>query len=519
MAIVGLRDGLFLCLCLLVHFVYRRRQKRLLPFPPSIPGWPIVGNAFQLPLKYVHIFYRDLGRKLGSKIMYVEALGQPIIIINDPRMASDLLEKRSALSSSRPRLPMFEIIGTDQFFAILPHGDEWRNQRRMFQQYFSKRALPREQEKALEFTRKALLPNLYQTPQDFRDHISEYVGGMALSMTYGLPVKRTQDPLVKLSDDAFHAAMLASTPGKYLVNVFPFLKHLPNWLPGTQFKQDARQARKHLLRTLEEPFQAVQKNMEEGTASECFVSATVEKYKNNSDYEILEPYIKKTASQVFEGASETTVVALNTFVLAMLVHPEIQLKVQDEIDFVVGTDRLPDYSHRQQLPYLTAVLKEVLRWNPVLPTGVPHLATADDVYEGYYIPKGAAIMANAYAMLHDEEVFPNPQEFNPDRFIKDGVLVEDILDPTVVATFGFGRRICPGSHIALSTLYIATASILSLFDILPAHDANNNSIEVKPEFIDALVVSEPLPFPCKITPRPGRDIDGLLAGNIDFDFI
>ncbi|KAF5346729.1 hypothetical protein D9756_010405 [Leucocoprinus leucothites] len=536
MAIVGLRDIIFLCFCGIIHFIYRRRQKRLLPLPPSLPGWPIVGNTFQLPLKYVHVFYQDLERKLGSKIMHAEALGQPIIAINDARIASDLLEKRSAFYSSRPRSPMYEVIGWIQFFVFLPHNDEWRNQRRIFQQHFAKRDLPREQEKALEFTHKALLPNLYQTPQDFLNHVKEYVGGMALSMTYGLPVKRNHEPLVKLSEDAFHCAVLAAAPGGYWVNILPFLQHIPDWVPGIPFKKDAQRFREQLSRVLEEPFQMSQKNTDEGVGQECFVSSSLDN-KDRSGYEILEPLVKNAASQVFGAASETTITSLLTFILAMLIHPEFQRKAQEELDLVVGTDRLPDFSHKSQLPYLTAVLKEVLRWNPVLPTGkvinlcnllapswkvitgIPHYATADDVYEGYYIPKGATIIANAYAMLHDEEAFPNPKEFNPGRFIKDGVLVEDILDPTVTATFGFGRRVCPGAHIALSTLYIAAASILSLFDIYPTLDENNKPIEVKPEFIADSLISEPLPFPCKITPRHGKDIDDLLAGNMNVEYL
>ncbi|KAJ3560779.1 hypothetical protein NP233_g10612 [Leucocoprinus birnbaumii] len=489
MAILGLKDAVFLCFCGLVHLVYRRRRTRLLPLPPSLPGWPIVGNAFQLPLSYVHVFYEELGRRLGSKIIYVEALGQPIIIINDARIASDLLEKRSSLYSSRPRLPMLEVIGTDQFFGLLPYTDAWRNQRRMFHQHFSEKNLPREKDKALEFTRKGLLPNLYQTPQDFLVHINGLVGGIALSMTYGLPVKRSHDPLIHSSEEAFKVAVQSAAPGKYLVNILPFLKHVPSWMPGAQFKRDARRFRVQLDEILEVPFKMAQNNIDEGVCPESFVSASLEHYKNSRDYAIFESQIKKAASQVFGAASEPTIAGLTTFMLAMLTHPEVQRKAQEEVDSVVGADRLPDFSDRPELPYLTAVLKEVLRWNPITPTGIPHLTIAEDVYSGYYIPKGATIMANAYAMLHDDDVFPNPKKFNPDRFIKDGVLVEDILDPMLVGTFGFGRRACPGAHIALATLNIASASILSIFNILPALDDDGRKIEVNPEFVAASLVS------------------------------
>ncbi|KXN82008.1 O-methylsterigmatocystin oxidoreductase [Leucoagaricus sp. SymC.cos] len=487
MTLLSLRDIAFLCFCGVLHYIYRHRRKRLLPLPPSLPGWPIVGNAFQLPLSNVHTFYQKLERKLDSKIMYVEAFGQPLVIINDARIASDLLEKRSALYSSRPRQPMLvEVIGAKQFFA-------------------------RDQETTLRFLRKGLLPNLYQDPQNYRNHVQGFVGGFSLSMAYGLPVRRNDDPLVRMSEEGFKAVSEAAGIGKWLVNVMPSLQHFPGWLPGMGFKQRAREVRKQLDQLLEDPYQMTRRSMEEGVNQESFVSASAELRKDRSDDEMHELYIKQTACQIFAATTETTVTGVLTFILVMLLNPEVQREAQQEIDRVVGNDRLPDISDVPELHYLSAVLKETLRWNPLVPAGIPHLTTADDVYEGYFIPKGSAVMANTYAILQDEEVFPNPKEFRPDRFIKDGVSVKDVLDPMLVATFGFGRRSCPGSRIARSALYITAASILSLFDISPTLDAHNNPIEVKPKFSAASLVSEPVSFPCKITPRQGKDVEGLLA--------
>ncbi|KAJ3573150.1 hypothetical protein NP233_g2618 [Leucocoprinus birnbaumii] len=518
---LGLRDVLVLCLCVVVHLGYRRRQRRHPPLPPSLPQWPIVGNAFQLPPSALHVYYKELGQKLGSKIIHVDVFGNTFIIINDVRIASDLLEKRSAIYSSRPHVPMLDVVGTSaEFFSFLPYSEQWRNQRRMFVQYFSEKNLPRESEKALEMTRKALLPNLYQTPQDFNDHCTGFVGAVAISITYGLPVRRRSDPLVHLSEEAIVKGLSVSASPGYLVNLFPFLKYLPDWTPGAQFKRDARRFRENLDRVMEEPYRAVQRKISEGECTTSFMSATLEASRDNPDFDAQEFQMKKVAAQVFGAAFETTTAALKTFIFSMLTHPKNQRKAQEEIDAVVGKDCLPDFSHREHLPYLNAVLKETFRWNPTVPTGVPHFTTEDDEYAGYHIPKGSMVFPNTYAMLHDEDVFPRPEEFNPDRFIKNGTLVKDLaLDPFVVATFGFGRRACPGGHIALSTLYIAAASILSAFDILPEVDENNHPIEAKHEFFATAIVSEPVPFRCRIIPRKGKDIEGLLSGNISLEFV
>lgn len=85
----------------------------------------------------------------------------------------------------------------------------------------------------------------------------------------------------------------------------------------------------------------------------------------------------------------------------MTVFPEVQRKAQEEIDRKVGADRLPGFQDRQDLPYIDAIVKEVLRWHPVAPMGLPHMATEDDICEGYLIPKGSLLLPNIwYVNLH-----------------------------------------------------------------------------------------------------------------------
>jgi cytochrome P450 len=80
----------------------------------------------------------------------------------------------------------------------------------------------------------------------------------------------------------------------------------------------------------------------------------------------------------------------------MALHPEVQTKAQEELDRVLGPNKLPTFEDRSKLPYIDAMVKESLRWHPVAPMGIPHMCTVDDVYEGYRIPKGSLIMANIW---------------------------------------------------------------------------------------------------------------------------
>jgi cytochrome P450 len=150
--------------------------------------------------------------------------------------------------------------------------------------------------------------------------------------------------------------------------------------------------------------------------------------------------------------------------LAMVHYPEVQKKAQAEIDEVVGRDRMPTFEDRQNLPYLRAMVREVLRWRPPGPLGVPHKSSADDWYEGYFIPKGSVVITNVWAMNRDPAVFPDFDEFRPERFLDESAIPKDTHGQGHV-TFGAGRRICVGMNVANNALFIDMASLLWAINI------------------------------------------------------
>jgi cytochrome P450 len=137
---------------------------------------------------------------------------------------------------------------------------------------------------------------------------------------------------------------------------------------------------------------------------------------------------------------------MRTFVLAMSLYPDIQRKGQEAVDVALGGERLPDFSDFGRIPYIDAIISEVLRWKPPLPLSVPHGATEDDYYNGFLIPKGSIVVANICAISQDENLYgPNTDMFVPERFMtpnsKKGVVDTQLNSD---AAFGYGRRQCPG---------------------------------------------------------------------------
>jgi len=177
----------------------------------------------------------------------------------------------------------------------------------------------------------------------------------------------------------------------------------------------------------------------------------------------------------------------------------------------LGPGDLPSFSDEPTLPYITAIVKEVLRHNPVTPFAFPHLLIQHDIYAGYFLPKGSIIMPNIWSILHNEEDYPEPELFNPSRFLDaDGKLNPNVRDPATAA-FGFGRRACPGKHVALASLWIAVASILTCYTIEPELDENGKPIKPKGEWYSGpTLFNHPLPFKCRFVPR-SKDVEASLG--------
>jgi len=190
----------------------------------------------------------------------------------------------------------------------------------------------------------------------------------------------------------------------------------------------------------------------------------------------------------------------------MLHAPHVQLKAQEELARVIGNDRLPVLEDREALPYITAITKETYRWELVTPIGVPHRLMEDDIYEGYFIPKGTTVIANQWGMSHDESMYPNSMEFRPERFldvpdVKDG----GPRDPNTIA-FGWGRRICPGRFMAENSLWLHIAMTLACFNITPVVGPDGEAI-IPPRHYTASLACRPKPFPCKITSRNAAAVE------------
>ncbi|MCJ1364085.1 hypothetical protein MMC16_003194 [Acarospora aff. strigata] len=467
------------------------------PLPPGPKGIPILGNINDMPKPGTLECHHWLQHKeLYGPISSVTVLGQTMVIINDPQIAFEIMRDRSAIHSSRPgQIFSGEIVGWKNATAMSPYNDTWKIHRKNIMKVASTNVSISVFDRVQEAESAHFLLNVLDSPNDLFDHIRKEAGSVILKITYGYTAEaHGRDPFVELAAKTMQTFAEATVPGKWIVDILPFLRYLPDGCPGTGFKDTGRRMASTLRQCVDQPYEFVKQQMREKRHKTSFLSQAIENIGSNAEMEFIH---KWTALSLFTGGADTTVSSLMTFFLAMSAFPKVQKKAQEELDRVIGSGRLPVSADRDNLPYIMAVMKETHRWHPVAPMGLPHTSTAEDVCQGYRIPKGAMLMPNTWWFTHDPAVYPEPMTFRPERFLETPTHKPE-PDPRKFI-FGYGRRICPGRYVADNALFITIAQFLAVFNVEKLVE-NGKVVEPEVKFEPGMI-SHPIPYRTSIKPR------------------
>ncbi|KAL4257435.1 cytochrome P450 family protein [Pleurotus pulmonarius] len=421
----------------------------------------------------------------------------PIVVALSLVCATDLLEKRSGLYSDRPNLTVYVAMGWDPNLAFLPYGPRFRKHRKLLQSHFSEHGQAKF--RPIQLQNACLLAQgLMQNTKGYQHLVGRYTTAIVIRIAYGHQILSDDDIFVQTVHDCGYTLNNGGPPGGTVVDFFPILMQLPSWFPGTYYANFARNWRWAVDKLYNQPYEYVQEQRTKGMAQPSFLLDQLEATSGQTltDEEIGD--IKGSSGVIFGAGAETTWSSLETFLLAMLCYPDVQKKGQEEIDRVIGPDRLPTFDDFESLPYVGCVTQEILRWRPALPIGLPHCSTEDDIYRGMFIPKGSIIFANTMGMVLDDKVYVEPTRFNPGRFLPKSQ--GGNAEPPLGAAFGFGRRICPGRHLAAGSIWIAVATIFATIDITKVKDEAGNEMIPELEYETGLT-SRPKHFPCNTAPR------------------
>ncbi|KAI0826678.1 cytochrome P450, partial [Trametes gibbosa] len=349
------------------------------------------------------------------------------------------------------------------------------------------------------------LKRMLDSPEDYVPNIRRYTGGQIASIVYGYKTDEDHDPYLNTADETLSLIanhILSVGSGVWVVDIFPWIKHLPSWFPGAGFKSKANAWRRKIEHCADVPFASVKERMVDGTTIASYCTTMFTEMEQEMNSRVGDPRheydIRWTANSMYLASIDTTLALVVHFVLAMVQYPNAARKAQQGIDAVTGMSRLPTFEDRNALPYIDAVLSECMRWTAPVPFGLPHRLTEDDVYNGMTIPAGTLVK-----MSRDPMLFPDPDAFVPERYLKtmDEATARK-RDPHNFI-FGFGRRKCSGTHLVNAYLWLVIARLLATFDFDKAKDTEGRDIEPQPEYHDASF-RLPTPFPCVIRPRSER---------------
>ncbi|RDX53493.1 cytochrome P450 [Lentinus brumalis] len=430
---------------------------------------------------------------------FLQVFSQSILVIGSADVAFHLLEKRSNIYSSRPESTMVKLGGWDWVFAFMPYGQRWRQHRRAFWEYFRPSALsafrPAQEEGVLR-----LLSGLLESPHKVDEHIRYAVGTANCKAAHGLEVAKEDDMKMAVFEKAQENVEYL-IEGSTILEYLPFLVHTPRWVPGTGFLSWLEESRRAAWSLRDMPWIEMKKAVGTGQYHRSVASSMLEKLSvvDPAYAEEEERLAMSAVATAYSAGLDTVMAMLQAFFAAMTLHPDAQSAAQAELDAVVGPNRLPTFDDRDQLPYVNALLKELLRWHNATPLGVAHQSVADDEYNGYFIPANTSVFVNQWAILHDPDTYPDPDKFIPERYLKDGKPNPDIRDPATIL-FGFGRRICPGRYYADATLFLFVASVLHAFCISPPLDGEGKKVRIQPRATAGLV-SYMENWSCRIEPR------------------
>ncbi|KAF9235276.1 cytochrome P450 [Melanogaster broomeanus] len=447
--------------CVIVVDVGRRRGKNQTPrfphpLPPGPPPLPIVGNIRGINVNAPWLTYSEWSRVYGD-LVYSRFFNQNIIIINSEKIAKDLLEDRSSNYSNRPDIVTTALFGIDFNTVTLPYGDRWRLQRRFFYQSLRADSVSR------------FVP--LESPELYIDHLFH---------VYDYDPLPTNDHVVDIIGRVIKLVAAVVTPEvAAILGAFPIILTIPSWFPGMGIKRKGALCREWAKDWVEVPFKHALQRMNDGSTAPSMVFDALRK----AEQEERRPGM--AAATAFAAGSETSSGVLATFLLAMVLNPEIQEKAHAQVEAVVGKGRLPTLDDRPSLTYIDAYYARNVAMESC---SVPHAVVNDDVYDGYHIPKGATVLTNIWfehvvlarfrQCRTTNPNIPKPFEFIPERFLNlDGTLTsDDVLN----ITFGHGRRMCAGRHFADVTLWSAMSLILALFKLSAPKDEHGNEVSFEP---------------------------------------
>ncbi|NXB11575.1 CP2J2 protein, partial [Cnemophilus loriae] len=445
---------IFLFVFLLIADYMKNRNPK--NFPPTPFRLPFLGHIYLVNFKDPAVTVKKLSKRYGD-IFGMHMGSMKFVMVNGMRLVKEVLVNQGDKFMDRPDLPLDEEI-FKKIGLISSTGHLWKTQRRFTLTTLrnfglGKRSLEERIQEECRYLRDVFRD---EQGNPFNPHlkVTSAVSNVICSLIFGNRFEYHDEDfqrLLKLMNDTI---VLHGATTSQLYNNFPsIMKYLPG-AHQTIFKNW------NLMKTFMQ--EQINKHKEDWNPSESrdyIDSYLLEISKDSGSDTFQEEHLMACALDLIFAGTETTSSTLRWALLFMAMHPEIQARAQAEIDAVIGQARPPALEDRNNLHYTNAVVHEVQRKGNVIPFNVPRMASEDAYVDGYYIPKGTAIMANLTSLLFDKNEWKTPDTFNPEHFLKDGKFWKN----EYFLPFSTGKRACLGEVLARAELFLFFTSLLQKF--------------------------------------------------------
>ncbi|EUC35508.1 hypothetical protein COCCADRAFT_35011 [Bipolaris zeicola 26-R-13] len=475
----------------------KKAQYKTIPGPKGLIPW--IGPIFQMPSTDVYKKFAEWHDEYGP-IYQLTLFGTKHVRINSEKMAQDILAKRGSHYSNRAPTPNIPGAKTDaEYLPLLDNNEALTRHRKFAHECLAKTY----NYDMYGFTHVEIKRMMYLLKRDNRNYPR-----LAEEFTHRVSARLAwEDPTLSIALNKSSSGLLSAiSPSGQLPNKVPIIMLLPNVLNPWYWREKKRHdaQREFWVGAM----QAVKAKMEAGIDGHSWSRTFLQEQERLK--------FPSGVQDDKEGAFAVGMLAITaslpmsspiqTYFLAMCHYPQWQKKLQEEIDEVCGPNRLPTWADAPKLPILRAVGKELIRWRPPVPTGVPHEAERDDVYDGYLIEKGTLVHPTEWARRSDEALYPNPEEFNPDRYLnpKYPTYKEPLTKyPNVINhhVFGYGRRNCMGMEIVDYQLVTIMGSLAWAFNVSKKKNKIGVDIPVHVTDWTDLLITRPRPFVFDIKPR------------------
>ncbi|KAI0205339.1 cytochrome P450 oxidoreductase [Astrocystis sublimbata] len=483
---------------LLLTYLLRSLGSRDSILPPGPLTKPIIGNEHLIPRSGAHLTFTRWAKDFGG-LYSLKRFTNTTVIISDPQIVKELLDKKSGLYSHRPASHVGNLITRGDHLLLMQYGEKWRVIRKLIHQYFMETACERQHVHLQNAEAAQMIHDFMVAPHDHMKHPKRFSNSITNSLVYGIRTQSiSSDYMVRLysiMEQWSEILELGATPP---VDSFPLLRLIPERFFGN-WKSRAKSVRNLMSGLYGEALEHVRRRREQGLNRGSFIDRVLDQ---NDKVDLSPQQLSFLGGVLMEGGSDTSSSLIIAILWAMIQFPEVQSRAQAEIDAIFGEDASPTWNDFSRLPYINMIIKESHRWRPVTPLGVPHAVAEDDQIGHYLIPKGSTVVLNIWGMHHDEKRWERPEEFRPERFAAYPKLSSHYTGDAMSRDhfgYGAGRRVCPGMHLGERNLFIATAKLLWAFNFREKLGDAGKKVGSSPGFLQSVQ-----DFECDISVRSER---------------